>query len=69
MDAAPKRDILFLQCPQAHDWVFTGGANCGCENDTCGCSIPVHECSLCGDCDYGINEDANEVRRICEWLR
>lgn len=45
-----------------HRWVFTGAANCGCPGG--GCSVPVHECE-CGDCDYGDNADADEVRRRC----
>jgi len=47
-----------------HVWVSTGGANAGCNRD-CDCSVPVNECAICGDCDYGDNEDANEVRREC----
>lgn len=62
-----KRDILFLHCQDGHDWVFKGGRACDCE-DVCGngCSIPVHECSRCGDCDYGENEDAQQVKRDCD---
>lgn len=46
-----------------HDMVFLGGANCGCEDGSC--SVPVHECSRCGDCDYGDNYEAKETRRRC----
>ena len=46
-----------------HDWQSVGGRNCGCKDGQC--SVPVHECSRCGDCDYGENEDAREVRREC----
>ena len=47
-----------------HKWVFSGGANCGCPDGYC--SVPVHECEACGDCDYGDNEDAREVRAGCQ---
>ncbi len=46
-----------------HKWAFSGGANCGCPDG--GCSIPVHECDACGDCDYGDNADADDVREKC----
>lgn len=46
-----------------HKWVFSGGANCGCPYG--GCSIPVNECDVCGDCDYGNNEDADRMREEC----
>ena len=49
-----------------HKWVFVGGANCGCEDG--GCSVPVHECH-CGDCDYGDNAEADEIRKRCGWER
>lgn len=51
-----------------HRWVFSGGANCGCK-DFLGCSIPVYECEACGDCDYGDNDDALEVRTHCAETR
>lgn len=46
-----------------HDWQFIGGANCGCEDDNC--SVPVHQCTRCGDCDYGENAEADDVRSAC----
>ena len=49
-----------------HKWGFSGGANCGCPVGG-SCSIPVHECEACGDCDYGDNAAAREVRANCEW--
>jgi hypothetical protein len=49
-----------------HKWDFSGGANCGCPGGG-SCSIPVHECGACGDCDYGDNDDAMEIRASCEW--
>ena len=55
--------------------VSTGGANCGCVfpyEDAQGshaiagsCSVPVYHCERCGDCDYGQNNEAAEVRRLC----
>lgn len=60
-----QRDILNLyDCSEAHDWKSRGGCNAGCHKD-CQCSVPVHECTRCGDCDYGQNEEADEVRREC----
>lgn len=47
-----------------HDWQSLGGCNAGCGMD-CSCSVPVHECSRCKDCDYGENAEAAEVRREC----
>jgi hypothetical protein len=51
-----------------HDMQSIGGCNAGCEAD-CACSIPVHKCSRCGDCDYGENDEAEEVRRWCKERR
>lgn len=48
-----------------HTWKFLGGANAGC-SDTCGCSVSVHVCEKCGDCDYGDNEEAVQIRKDCE---
>jgi hypothetical protein len=52
--------------------VSTGGANCGCvflddeDHELPGsCSVPVNYCERCGDCDYGNNDDATEIRRVC----
>lgn len=47
-----------------HDWQSTGGCNAGCGPDCC-CSVPVHKCEKCRDCDYGENPEADEVRREC----
>ncbi len=58
------RDFLFVNCQVQHDWRSTGGCNAGCGPDCC-CSVPVHECAACGDCDYGDNEEAREVRADC----
>lgn len=48
-----------------HRWVFAGSRNCGCGHDAC--SVPVHECEACGDCDYGDNADADETRERCTY--
>lgn len=47
-----------------HDWRMLGGKNAGC-GDGCGCSVPVHECARCGDCDYGDNEWAARTVDEC----
>jgi len=48
-----------------HKWEIVGGANAGCHPRDCQCSIPVNECSVCGDCDYGENAEADEIRERC----
>ena len=50
-----------------HVWVHIGGTNCGCHPDA-QCSVPIHECSACGDVDYGDNDEANEQRTECKEL-
>lgn len=52
------------QCARGHAWSSVGGANAGCGED-CFCSVPVHECSRCGECDYGENDEASEIRSAC----
>lgn len=47
-----------------HRFKCIGGANAGC-GTFCSCSIPVHECEVCGESDYGNNPLANEVREEC----
>lgn len=47
-----------------HDWKSIGGCNAGC-GELCGCSVPVHQCTRCGDCDYGENAEAEQVRADC----
>ena len=60
-----KRDFLFLNCwGGGHAWESIGGCNCGCEDGRC--SVPVLCCTRCGDCDYGDNEEAKDIRRNCE---
>jgi len=48
-----------------HDWNSIGGACAGCSNDCC-CSVPVNVCSKCGDCDYGDNQEADQIKAECE---
>jgi hypothetical protein len=58
----------FDPCYQGHlDWVSSGGANCGC-HPTAACSVPVYHCTVCGDSDYGDNEEADEQRKRCHEL-
>lgn len=62
------RDFLWLGCLLGnHDWQFIGGCNAACERGVadCQCSVPVHECSKCGDCDYGDNAEADRARERC----
>lgn len=60
-----EREAAQASCAEAgHTWVSLGGCNCGCEDGRC--SVPVHECSRCGGCDYGENEWAAETRRRCQ---
>lgn len=50
-----------------HKWKLIGGRWCGCSGtERCGCSVPVHECEACGDCDYGDNPQATEIKLDCE---
>ncbi len=51
-------------CVGGHRMVFMGGCNCGCHKDA-SCSVPVHECEVCGDSDYGDNDEAKETIRRC----
>lgn len=69
-----EREAAGASCAElGHDWKFIGGAHCGCteigargRDLVCvGCSVPVHECARCGDCDYGENDEAVEVRAEC----
>lgn len=54
-----------LACAQGeHAWKFIGCAPCCCD-DLGGCSMPVHVCENCGDCDYGENEESSIVRTRC----
>lgn len=58
-------DLYGPPCADGHTWEHVGGKNAGC-CDGCACSVPVHTCAVCGDCDYGDNEWASETRMKCE---
>lgn len=61
-----RRAIAGAPCSEVgHRWKFLGGANCGCF-DGSGCSVDVHECEVCGDCDYGDTPAMVERRASCE---
>jgi len=60
-----KREMAQGPCVEfGHDWQFTGGKNAAC-GDGCGCSVPVHVCTKCGDCDYGDNDEADRIKGRC----
>jgi hypothetical protein len=66
---ALKRRAAFASCSEiGHDWECLGGCSAGCDEE-CDCSVPVHECRRCKACDYGENDDAAEVRRLCALTR
>lgn len=67
MTERAARDFLFVGCETGHDWHSLGGCNAGCHAD-CSCSVPVNFCRRCGDCDYGDNSEAEEVRVNCAVL-
>lgn len=64
-----ERQIATGECFRyGHDWKHVGGCNASCvlaETGDCGCSVPVHVCTKCGDCDYGQNAEADEKRQRC----
>lgn len=61
-----RRQIASASCADAgHDWRHIGGCNAGCGNECC-CSVPVHECVKCRDCDYGLNAEATLTRKRCQ---
>ena len=41
-----------------------GGRNAGCSSHCC-CSVPVYSCPICGDSDYGDNDEARDVLLRC----
>jgi hypothetical protein len=45
------------------------GGCCACCEEDCSCSVPVHRCSRCGDCDYGDNGEADDIRLNCKMKR
>lgn len=60
------RQYVYNRCKVhgEHVMVFHGGANAGC-GDLCICSVPVYVCELCGDSDYGNNDEALEIVEKC----
>lgn len=59
-DAGGAHSCAVLGC----EWQSTGGMNAGC-SEWCSCSVPVNECPFCGDCDYGENDEAEQIRAAC----
>jgi hypothetical protein len=61
-----KQEIANATCAEVgHRWKSLGGCNAGCE-PWCACSVPVYECEVCGDCDYGENEEARGIIARCK---
>ncbi|WP_419827639.1 hypothetical protein [Sphingomonas sp.] len=62
-----RRRVAASTCAEVGcDMQSYGGCNACCDlGDNCGCSVPVNVCTRCGDCDYGDNAEATEVRRLC----
>ncbi|KAB2858531.1 MAG: hypothetical protein F9K41_00520 [Sphingopyxis terrae] len=62
-----RRQIAAGPCAETgHDWQSDGGCNAMCDlGDHCTCSVPVHDCAKCGDCDYGENPEADRIREAC----
>lgn len=61
-----QRPIAAAGCGEAgHDWRPIGNANAACDDD-CGCSVPLYECTVCGDSDCGDNPEGDQVRLNCE---
>ena len=59
------RDIIFLNCQDGkHQPQLVGGMNAGC-GQFCHCSVPVYECAICGECDYGNNDETAEIIAKC----
>lgn len=63
-----RQRITHSTCAEVgHDWKHIGGRNAACSRGRdCMCSIPVHECAKCGDCDYGDNEEAADTINGCD---
>lgn len=65
-----ERQVAGAPCAEVgHRWISKGGMNAGCDigGDLCNCSIPVNVCSVCGDCDYGENAEAQQIREDCKF--
>lgn len=58
-----------------HRWELFGGMSCNCDQSVFSkyifndagyvCSLPVNKCVICGDYDYGDNEEARKVKEAC----
>jgi hypothetical protein len=60
-----ERAMQHATCVEAgHHWKFLGGRNAGCHRD-CSCSVDVHVCTRCGDCDYGDTPEAVFIMDAC----
>lgn len=60
-----EREIRAAPCREVgHRMKHIGGMNAGC-SEWCACSVPVHSCEVCGDSDYGDNDDAVQARADC----
>lgn len=65
-----ERAVAAATCAEVgHRWISKGGMNAACEigSDLCNCSIPVNMCAVCGDCDYGENDEARQIREDCRF--
>lgn len=62
-----ERQARGATCVQlgACDMKHKGGRNAGCA-EWCSCSVPVYECTRCGDCDYGYNDEAKRTVAACK---
>ncbi|WP_439398521.1 hypothetical protein ACRQ5Q_14595 [Bradyrhizobium sp. PMVTL-01] len=59
-----QRELVEICRTVGCDMRSVGGCNAGCDDDCC-CSVPVHKCTRCGDCDYGENEEAEQTSEKC----
>lgn len=61
-----EREAISANCAQlGHAMQYKGGRNAGCA-EWCACSVPVYECTRCGDCDYGENDEARRTVAQCK---
>lgn len=61
-----EKELATKSCREVgHQWIRIGGMSACCYED-CSCSVPVHECEVCKDCDYGVNQEADDLRKACE---
>lgn len=59
-------------CRHGHvAWTHLGGKNASCDEPglDCSCSVPVYGCEVCGDSDYGDNQEADDERAACRVSR